>query len=271
MTDTTERATPIIPEPEWAPPPAPRNRAALPHDLMAFYPRFEGEHPHAWAFPSWLDNPSVPWLVELKRLYAEPASFPASLSPQAGLLLHALVTNVRPPVAIEVGSFLGASTLWMASAMAASGEGVLHVFDDFGPMEAGPWREEHLLADRFEVVEARVERAGLSDRVGFHKGLTPGTIVEAREALREAGGVQLAFLDGNHSVPGAWNDLWAVEPLVPTGGYVILHDMFPDQTAQPGPRHVIDHLERYAQGLYETVEVYLSPLNYGLGVLRRVG
>ncbi|QYU68566.1 hypothetical protein J4558_27910 [Leptolyngbya sp. 15MV] len=56
-----------------------------------------------------------------------------------------------------------------------------------------------------------------------------------------------------------------------TGGYVVLHDIFPEQCSHEGPRHLLDHVMSVAAGLYEVCEVYTAPLNYGMAVLRRVG
>ena len=67
-------------------------------------------------------------------------------------------------------------------------------------------------------------------------------------------------------------DLRAVEPVLNTGGYIALHDTFPEQCGDHmGPRHILDHLTSEAQGLYEVCELYTAPLNYGMALLRRIG
>src|SRR5262245_13311355 len=100
------------------PPPAvPPNKYVLPRTSLRFMPRLESEqeHPRSWSFPATLGD--APWERELRALYADQIAFPASISPQAGLLLHAVVLNLRPRIVVETGTFLGASTLWMASAL----------------------------------------------------------------------------------------------------------------------------------------------------------
>ncbi len=284
--------------PEIGSPSPPARKYAIPRRLLEFHPRLEREedHPGAWTFPAYLDDPRVAWLRELKALYESPLAFPASISPQAGWLLHGLVANLRPRVVVEVGAFLGASTLWMASALvetargftgamyleseepgggeapAGAGTGVIHVFDDFGPVREGPWREAELDEDREAIVRACLERAGVGSIVHLHKGLSQATLPAARDALRAAGGVDLALLDGDHTIAGVWADLDALEPVLNTGGYVLLHDTYPEQCGEhQGPRHVIDHLNTRATGLYEKCELHLAPLNYGLAILRRIG
>lgn len=252
-------------------PRVPEHKYALPRASLRFMPRLEAldRHPTAWALPSLLQG--APWVDEIRRLYQEPLAFPASMSAHCGLLLHALVLNLRPRVAVEVGSFVGASTLWIAGALREHG-GVLHAFDDFGPVREGPWRSEGFEGDRLALVRARLERAGLADVVRLHAGDSATQIVRARDQLRDAGRVDLALIDGDHTVAGATRDLWAIEPVLNTGGYLLLHDTIPEQCGDhPGPRHILDHVNRIAEGLYERCELHLAPLNYGFGLLRRIG
>lgn len=271
------------------PPAVPANKYALPRSSLRFMPRLarEEDHPTAWEFPAWLagGGDAPPWLSELRELYADPVSFPASISPPAGLLLHALVLNLSPCVAVETGSFVGASTLWIAGALeersttSASGapggaprRAVLHCFDDFGPIEPGPWRQRGFEGDRQSLVRARLRRAGVDGFVVLHRGDTGTRLVAARDELRSAGGVDFALLDADHTIAGVTRDLWALEPVLNTGGYLVLHDTIPEQCGgHLGPRHVVDRINEIAQGLYECCELHLAPLNYGLAVLRRIG
>lgn len=250
----------------------PLKRAEVARDKLGHFPRLRGDHPKAWAFPDYLDSPSSRWLQSLKEMYAMPISFPASVSPEAGLMLHGLVRNLRPRVVLEVGTFLSVSTHWMASAMQAGEGGVVHCFDDFGPVHRGPWRDAEMLEGRLDWVRDRLGRAGLLDMVRFHPGDSAAQIALAREELAAAGGVDFAYIDGDHSVEGMTRDLWAVEPVLNTGGYVMVHDIYPDQCGgHEGPRHVLDRVATIGAGVYEKVELYTAPLNYGMGLMRRVG
>jgi hypothetical protein len=285
-------------------PEIPINRATLPRWQLRFFPKLEREedHPTAWAFPAYLDA-SIPWVGVLKDLYATPWAFPASISPEAGLFLFSLVRNIRPRTVVEVGSFIGISTIWIAAALESaasdpshgdSGRSVVHSFDDFGPMPPGPWRDLDLPTSRLPIIRAAIERAGLAHRAVLRPGDSSVEIVKARSELRATlsaistawgspvigsgagpagrGGVDLALLDGNHTIQGVLQDLWAVEPVLNPGGYLLLHDTFPEQCGDhQGPRHLIDHLPAVAQGRYELCEVYTAPLNYGMALLRRLG
>ncbi len=282
-------------------PPSP-HRTPLHRSRFRFYPLLRSieHHPKAWQFPEYLDA-SIPWVRTLKDLYASPLAFPASMSPEAGLFLHALVRNIRPRTVIEIGTFLGVSTIWMASALEAARNdpphaptapdqlhGLIHCFDDFTPIPPGPWRDAAMPdRPRDQIVGEHLARAGLAHRVRLYPGNSSERVKAMATELKWRGGaplpsdtkpsehtagIDLALIDGDHSMPGALQDLWAVEPLLNTGGYIVLHDIYPEQCGDhAGPRHIIDHVRSVAHGVYEVCEVYTAPLNYGMAVLRRVG
>jgi predicted O-methyltransferase YrrM len=232
-----------------------------------------------WAFPAHLDNPNCRWLQALKHVYGQRITFPASLSPEAGQLLHALVLNIRPRLVVETGTFLGVSTIWIAGALeVAGGEGIIHCVDDFRPIRKGRWRAEEMLSGREAKVREHLKMAGLADRVVLHPGESAAGVAEVTKALQEESakggrrlGVQLAFLDADHSPAGLRREFEALEPALDTGGYVILHDIYPKISRWKGPRELMDTVNSFADGRYECMDLYLAPANFGLGVLRRIG
>jgi len=268
-------------------PPPPRAegpRVAIPRERLEHHSGLWGrEHPRAWEWPAYLDPAAAPWLATLRRLYASPLSFPASLSPEAGLLVHALVRNIRPRVVVETGTWIGISSIWIASALQANGDGGrLHTFDLFLPIRPDQWRDAELAEDRVGFVRRNFAEAGLEGVIEIHQGNSHANIRAMQAALAAAsgnaggggrgGGVQLAYLDGDHGVEGACQDLWAVEPVLATGGYVLLHDIFPEYSGdEDGPRHILDRVNEIGAGVYDKCELCLSPANYGLAVMRRVG
>ncbi len=233
-----------------------------------FFPT--GENRRGWTFPSDWDGPDRQWLPVLKTLYTRPASWPASISPEGGSFLYWLVRNVQPRQVIEIGTCVGASTIWMAAAMRANGGGVLHTFDDFQIPRDPRLAAAPLFQDRRNTVEARIRSAGLGDLVRFHVGDSKKQVPAAYEQLRTGGNVQFAFIDGDHSFEGVLGDLLAVEPVLEPGGYVVLHDVFPEVCGVEGPRQLLDKLKRLTKVEYRWCEIYTSPQNYGLAVLRRV-
>lgn len=218
----------------------------------------------------------VPWIGALAELYARAISWPASISPQAGLLLYGLVVNARPRTIIETGTFAGISTIWMAAALRSlpdpGDEPRIHCFDYF---DAVPWVDSGALRaagapDQRAMVTAALDRAGLGDLVELHPGDSSKQLGKC-EGMLSGRGVQLAFIDGDHTEAGATRDFRAAERVLDTGGYVVLHDIFPDQCGHRGPRYLIDHLRVIARGRYQVCELCTAPLNYGMAVLRRIG
>jgi len=283
---------------------------------LAHFPVLESAqaHPSEWIFPAYLRNSSCRWLASLEDLYAQPITFPASLSPEAGLLLHGLIRNLRPRVIIEVGVFCSISTHWMASALLENGcvpgrDAIIHCFDDFRPIRKGPWRDVEMLEGRENFVKERLDRAGLLEFVTIHKGDSSEQILAMQQQLTCAGGVDFAFLDGDHTIPGVVADFVATEPVLNTGGHVLFHDTFPGECTHIGPRYVLDHVRTFAsvgqsntirrtrntrrslkaarkarrdggtprnarqaigEGVYDRMDLYLQPTNYGFGLLRRL-
>lgn len=257
-------------------PPGPKvprdKKAAWWSDVEFFPPMATATHPHRWDFPAYLDNPNCRWLQVLKRHYDSPFSFPSSLSPEGGLLLHSLVRNIRPRRVIETGTFIGISTLWIAAALKENGDGgIVRCFDDFGPIHKAPYREQEMLEGRINFVAEAIAEAGLQDHVVFHPGNSSFEIKAAHAEMKAEGGNQLAFIDADHGITGVWQDFWAVEPVLQIGGFACFHDTFPPYCSYDGPRHLLDHLNQQAYGLYEKVDMYLAPVNYGLGIVRRIG
>lgn len=244
------------------------------------YPRIPLLEMKPWPFPVFLDNPNCRWLQTLKRLYAMPISFPASISPQAGLFLHSLTLNIQPRLVIETGTFIGISTIWIGAALAElNNGGVLHSFDDLGPIERGPWRDAEMRCGRPVFVRKNLEDAGISSIVTLYPGQTQDTLPHHLPTIPglktgsggTGGGCQFAFIDADHSIEGVEREFRAIEPYIDVGGYLAFHDTFPEQSAQEGPRVLLDHLSERATGRYDQVDIYLAPLNYGITILQRVG
>lgn len=237
---------------------------------ITFYPEARRVAGPGYGLPGFLDR-SVPWVASLEALYALPASRPASISPEAGLLLQSLVRSISPRVVVETGTFLTVSTQWIAAALLEDEPGaVVHSFDTFEVLET---RFPGLLkragaSGHLEFAESAVRRAGLEGVVRLHKGKSADQIERLRDS-GELGAVQLAFIDADHSVRGVVRDFRAVEPSLETGGYVVLHDVYPDRCGHEGPRALMDEL--LAGGRYQGCGVFTVPQNFGMAVLQRVG
>jgi predicted O-methyltransferase YrrM len=134
----------------------------------------------------------------------------ASLRFDEAAFLYGLVQDLGAARIVEIGRFKGGSTFIMANAMSPGSSLVsydLHVAlrDDL----QGP--------DLDRELEAALGRYGLTDRVRLVVG-------DSRTVDLPEPGVDLLFVDGDHTYEGAAGDLARWSPLVRPGGHVVLHD-----------------------------------------------
>lgn len=161
------------------------------------------------------------------------ATNPAGQSEEAiPWLLHALVLAVRPNVIVEIGAFMGLSSMAMAAGLKhneeepvnatlvafnrtahpapgiPSGPGILYCID--------PVRQPHF--DRAS------QKFGLADRIRFIEKPSGEVNVESLPMI------DLLFIDGLHSYRGVVDDFQRFAPRVSPGGLILIHDIFPDAT-----------------------------------------
>ncbi|GMV93086.1 MAG: hypothetical protein AMXMBFR82_28640 [Candidatus Hydrogenedentota bacterium] len=126
---------------------------------------------------------------------------------------------------VEIGSFKGRSTAWLAYGAKTAGREKVTAIDPFtGSPEhqAGQeWADSDLaaLGSTLPVFEENLRKLDLFDHV------TPVVSTSADAAREWKGPIRLLFVDGDHSYDGSRLDfeLWA--PHVVPGGLVALHDI----------------------------------------------
>lgn len=150
-----------------------------------------------------------------------------------GYVLHRIARDGEGEGAIvEIGSWMGKSTAWLAAGSAARGRETVHAIDTF---EGSPehqdttvLREEGTTYHRFTD---NLERVGLFDRV------TPIVATSLKAAAGWDGSpVRLLFIDGDHSYEAVKADLEAWLPFVVPGGYVVFDDVI---DAFPGVQRLV--------------------------------
>ena len=204
----------------------------------------------------------------LTSLRSDKYSYPASVFPQVGELLYSLVKCFHPKFVIETGTFLGYSAICIAQAMEDNKKGHLHSFDLFLPNEQYISPVTGMTAaNMLETVRAHSEKANVSHRITFHKGDSSqqiGSVFEGREEC-----VDLAFIDGDHTIQGCLKDWHAVDPLMNVGGIVILHDVVPQNCGWEGPRHLLDQIAKERADYYQAIELP-TPDGYGVAVMQKI-
>jgi methyltransferase family protein len=164
------------------------------------------------------DLPSVialdPRFQDTVRWFAQdPTRGRSLLSPDAQAFLFAMVRNLKPEHAFEIGTFRAGTSEAIARAIHTNGAGTIHTVDPFGmpqvPAILAKWPRELRRCVRFYPV----------DSMAFH--------MEATRLHLTSG---LTLIDGHHDYEFVAFDLNAACRSIAPGGFVIL-----DNFSQPGP------------------------------------
>lgn len=171
---------------------------------------------------------------------------------------------------LEVGSYCGKSTLYLAKACqdSAPESGVVYAVDH----HIGS--EEHQLGEMFHDPELYNANDAHFDtfaefrrnirRANFEQWVVP--LVAPSEVCAKHWQTPLAmvFIDGGHSLEAALNDYRCWTSHIQRGGILAIHDLFPNPE-EGGQAPIAIYRLALASGLFETVERVNS-----LGILRRL-
>lgn len=134
---------------------------------------------------------------------------------------------------VEIGSWLGRSTGWLAAGSQARGREPVHAVDTFDGGPALNAEDYPILKEQgttFHAFNDNLERAGVFEQV------EPVVSDSLSAAARWDGRpIRLLFIDGDHSYEAVKADLAAWLPYVISGGYVVFDDV---GEAYPGVQRV---------------------------------
>jgi predicted O-methyltransferase YrrM len=169
--------------------------------------------------------------------------------PTLGALLRHIVLMLKPRRILEIGTFSGYSTLWMAGALPPGGRiDTLEINDE---ME--------------DLIREGLSRAGVADRVR----LAIGDALEILPALEP--GYDLAYIDGNKRDYVAYYQ--SVIDLVRPGGWILADNVLWDgQVVTGDPRSQQTRSIQAFNDLVagdERVENFILPLRDGLNIIRK--
>lgn len=241
--------------------------------LFALY--FKGrEYGLTYRLPGYLEASDAPWCAALRTMYADPVTRPTSLSPQQGEFLRALTVNTNPLTVVEIGAFLGVSSLWIGGALQDAGRGGrLYAIDPFNDILPLPKRTRtKCVIDPMRRVQASLLSAGLEDSVTLLRGYSQE--VGAGWPERNTGPIDMLYVDGDHSLEGVVADVQTFGPFMRPGGIVVFHDIFPENCSCDGPRRFLDALREQAPKGRDggcVFELETSPHNFGMAVVRMPG
>lgn len=222
-----------------------------------------------WQIPKFLAQNKAKWAKILIRIYKHPMSFPGSISPFTGELLRALIMNIAPKNVMEIGSFIGVSSIWIASAMAEyERRHKLYCIDLFPPHTNNPWCPGIMINDPLSFMLDNIKKCGFENFIDVYKGDSKELIPKIAPQIGVP--IDLAVIDGDHSISGCLADFTLIEPFVATGGYILFHDMFPDYCGVDGPAFTL--LEKIIpfSKKFEVCQIYTTPLNFGYALVRKI-
>jgi len=182
------------------------------------------------------------------------------------LYQHALTAAKNGPL-LEVGSYCGKSSVYLGAACKRS-ESILFAVDHHRGSEEHQLGEEYhdpeLYDTRFAKMDSfphfrhTLSRANLEDVV---VPIVAPSLVAARFWSTP---LALVFIDGGHSMEAALNDYRSWAGHVMPGGFLIIHDVFPNPDDGGRPPFEIWKLAQES-GLFKAL-----PLVKSLGVLKRL-
>ncbi len=156
-----------------------------------------------FTFPRWMTT-------FIRQLFA----IPTHMTPSERLALLQAALNLQPGFSIvEIGSYLGASTAFMAYAATSKG-GIVHAIDT--------WQNESMggegLRDTFAEFHKNTEP--FAHFIQTHRGRS--TDIAKKEAPIPC---DLLFIDGDHHVEAVIADLQNWLPSLKPGGLLAMHDI----------------------------------------------
>lgn len=179
---------------------------------------------------------------------------------------YALGSAARGPC-LEIGSYCGKSTVYLGAACKKMGS-VLFALDHHRGSEEHQLGEEYHDPDLFDSAAGKMDsfrefRQTLA-RAKLEETVVP--IVAPSELAARFWNVPLAmvFIDGGHSMEAALTDYRCWAPHVMRGGWLAIHDVFPNPADGGRPPYEIWKLAQ-SSGLFEAL-----PLTKTLGLLKRL-
>lgn len=135
------------------------------------------------------------------------------------------------PVFVEVGAWCGKSTLYLGAAAEATGA-VLFSVDHHHGSEENQVGWEHHEPDLVDPADGRLETLPHWRRAVAGAGLEPCVVGVVGDSPTVASvwcsPVAFCFIDGGHGEEPAWADFRGWAPHVVEGGWLAIHDVFPD-------------------------------------------
>jgi predicted O-methyltransferase YrrM len=164
------------------------------------------------------------------------------LEPNAGGVLYQLARFIAPlPQVVELGSWKGRSTAWLAHAIRDRGAGQVLAVDTWAGTQNEPDHARRLA--EYGPDQLYQEFLGNLRGLGLEAQVEPWRMTTLEAARRWDRGVSigLLYIDADHSYEGVRADFEHWSPFVARGGVVV----FDDVPSWPGPTRLTTELPRW--------------------------
>ena len=190
------------------------------------------------------------------------------LDVEEGMRLYELacaVSDVGP--CLEIGSYCGKSTVYIGRACLKHNN-ILYAVDHHRGSEEHQLGEEYHDADLFDkgagLMDSFREFRATLKAAALDEVVVPIVAPSQLASRHWNTGLGLVFIDGGHSREAALTDYRCWAPWVQPGGYLAIHDIFPNPNDGGQAPYEIYKLAE-ASGLFE-----LKSMTKTLGVLQRI-
>ncbi len=162
------------------------------------------------------------------------------VGPKTGRMLYYFVRIWQPKTLVEIGTSIGYSSIWIASAMEENGIGKIVTIESHDR--------------RFALAEKNISESGLSHRIKQVKGHAPEVV---GEALTET--LDMAFFDATKQETQSFFD--AIFPLMNKGGLIVVDNVM---------SHRFQSMLKFIEKIHADPRVEVVEINVGAGLLLAV-
>ena len=148
--------------------------------------------------------------------------------PERGFLFQLASDAPEDAQVVEIGSWMGASTCFIAGGLKGAGAKIFAV-DNFQGLstcgEDAAWYKRHFLKlgaqSTLEVFRKNFSDLGFASRV---EPVVSDSLAAAQQLAAKRGMIDFIFIDGDHSYDACKADILAWAPFVKRGGVIAFHD-----------------------------------------------